>query len=100
MNILSKMRRKAKWTKRQLAEYLDIPLQEYITCEDTDITEIDFQILEKLADLYHVEEYDILTEKADSQTFFPSPMEEKEMIPFFKMIENYMKMERLLSEQQ
>lgn len=98
MNILSKMRRKAKWTKRQLAEYLDIPLQDYITCEETDIAKIDFQILEKLADLYHVEEYDMLTENADSRTYFPSPIEEKETIPFFKMIDNYMKMERLLKE--
>lgn len=98
MNILSKMRIYAKWTEQQLAEYLDIPLQDYISCEETDIREIDFQILEKLADLYHVEEYDILMGTADSQTYFTSPMEEKETIPFFKMIENYMKMERLLQE--
>lgn len=53
-------------------------------------------ILESLADLYHVEEYDILIGVARSQACTKSPKEEKELIPFFKLIKGCFSIQRIL----
>lgn len=94
--VLPRLRKESGFSAGQVAEYLGITEQEYLQMEP-DVTVIPFACLEKLADLYHVEEYDILTGMATSQTVTKSPDEEKELIPFFKIVNNYMKMTRLLN---
>lgn len=93
--VLPRLRKESGFTAGQVAEYLGVTEQEYLQMEP-DVTVIPLACLEKLADLYQVEEYDILTGTATSQTVTNSPNEEKEFIPFFKIVNNYMKMIRLL----
>lgn len=96
-NVLSKLRRESGFSVPQVAAYLGIGEGEYLRYEN-ETEALTFDHLECLADLYHVEEYDILTGTAESQTVTPSPKEEAELIPFFKTVQAYMKMTRLLEE--
>ena len=91
MNILNRLRTKAGFTEQQTASFLNLSLQDYQSCESMDIMDVEWHVLEKLAALYHVEEYDILTGEAEGQTYFPDPEEERQLIPFFRMVRNYIK---------
>ena len=98
MGIVKKMRMKAGYTAQQMADYLNVTLQEYLALEKGNINNVDFLALERLAALFHVEEYDILIGKANPTTYCTSPEQEKELIPFFNMVRNYLKMDKLLNE--
>ena len=95
--VLPRLRKESGFTAAQVAEYLGITEQEYLQME-SDVTVIPLTYLERLADLYHVAEYDVLTGTATSQTVTKSPAEEKNLIPFFKIVKSYMKMTRLLND--
>ena len=95
--IVKRLRKQSGFVSLEVAEYLGISEEEYLRYETGD-TELPFDVLERLADLYHVEEYDILTGTARSQAVTHSPKEEAELVPFFKIVQAYMKMTRLLEE--
>lgn len=95
--IVEKLRRQSGFSSSEVAEYLAISEKDYLRYETED-AELPFDILERLADLYHVEEYDILTGSAVSQTVTESPRLEAELIPFYKIVNAYIKMDRLLRE--
>jgi transcriptional regulator with XRE-family HTH domain len=83
------------FTEKQVAEYLGISLPDYMKYEKG-IKELSLPVLEKLAALYHVEEYDILMGTAVPHTLRENPQQEKELIPFFNIVRNYLMMHRLL----
>ena len=95
--IVKKLRKQSGFVSSEVAEYLGISEEGYLRYETGD-TELPFDVLERLADLYHVEEYDILMGTAVSQTATKSPRLEAELIPFYKIVNAYMKMVRLLKE--
>ncbi len=95
--IVRKLRVQSGFSSQDVAAHLSMAEEEYLRYED-DSTDIPFDILERLSDLYHVEEYDILTGTAKSHTWTDSPKKEKELIPFFKIVSAYIKMDRLLRE--
>ena len=97
-SVLKRMRLESDFSLDGLASYLGISVQEYLSLENSKPSELPFAHLERLADLYHVEEYDILTGKAHSQTVADSPEREKELIPFFKLVLNYLKIQKLLDQ--
>lgn len=97
MTIVESLRSESGFTGDQVAGYLGISLEEYLEYEGRE-KDIPIDILEALARLYHVEEYDILTGTARSKTLCEDPEHEKELIPFFVIVQNYMKMQRLLEE--
>ena len=94
---IKRLRIESDYTVSQVAEYLGISEEEYLQIEQ-ETAELSLSSLEKLADLYHQEEYDILTGEAKSKTVTKSPQQEKELIPFFRIVGNYLKMGRLLKE--
>lgn len=96
MNILKKLRQEARYTEQQVADYLTVTLPEYLSYEERDVNSLSWEYLEKLAALYHVEEYDILTETAVSHVLCRTPAQETELIPFFTLVKNYLKMSRIL----
>lgn len=98
MNILKRMRRMAKFTTGQVAEYLGISQSDYYRIEQKDINDCPLPLLEKLAALYHVEVYDILTGTAVPHTLCGTPAQEAELIPFFTLVNNYLKMCRILAD--
>lgn len=95
--ILRQLRKQSKFKADDVAEYLGVEFLVYNQYEE-DAWTVPHQCLEKLADLYHVEEYDILVGAAVSQTVTESPKQEAELIPFFKFVAAYMKITRLLEE--
>ena len=97
MNILGTMRETAGYTLGQVAEYLDIAQPVYLKYEQRTIDTVPYQVLEKLAALYHVEEYDILMGTAVPHSLSGTPAQEKELVPFFTLVENYLKMSRILA---
>lgn len=97
-NILERMHLESGFSADGLAAYLGMPVQEYLSLEGISPSELPINHLERLADLYHVEEYDILTGSAHSQTVTDSPKKEKELIPFFKLIMNYLKIQGILDQ--
>ena len=96
-NVLERLRRQSHFTAAQVAEYLSLGEEDYSLYERGG-EELPHNLLEALADLYHVSEYDILTGTAESQTVTLSPKNEVELIPFFKIVRAEMKMTRLLKE--
>ena len=82
MNILKRMRRMAKFTGEQVADYLGISQSNYSVIEQGNINDCPFDTLEKLAALYHVEEYDLLNGTAVPHTLCETPAQEAELIPF------------------
>ena len=97
MNIVESLRRESGFAGDQVAGYLGISQEEYLEYEIGE-KDLPVDILEALARLYHVEEYDILTGSTRSQTLCEDPEHEKELIPFFVIVQNYMKIQRLLEE--
>jgi len=93
------LRKQSNFSVGQVADYLSISVEQYSQYESGK-KEVPINVLESLADLYHVEEYDILTGTAVSRTVTDSPQKEAELIPFFKIVSAYMKMIRLLEEHQ
>lgn len=98
MNILKRMRRMAKFTGEQVANYLGISQSNYSVIEQGNINDCPFDTLEKLAALYHVEEYDLLNGTAVPHTLCETPAQEAELIPFFTLVNNYLKICRLLTD--
>ena len=98
MNILKRMRRMAKFTAEQVADYLGISQSDYSRIEQKDVNDCPFDSLEKLAALYHVEEYDLLTGTAVPHTLCGTPAQEEDLIPFFTLVNNYLKICRLLAD--
>lgn len=96
MNILGTMRETAGYTLGQVAEYLGMTKPVCLEYERRIIDTVPYQVLEKLAALYHVEEYDILMGTAVPHSLSGIPAHEKELIPFFTLVENYLKMSRIL----
>lgn len=97
MNILKRMRRMAKFTAKQVTDYLGISQSDYSRIEQKNVNDCPFDSLEKLAALYHVEEYDLLTGTAVPHKLCGTPAQEKELEPFFTLVENYLKMSRILA---
>ena len=87
----------AKFTAEQVADYLGISQSDYSRIEQKEINDCPFDSLEKLAALYHVEEYDLLTGTAVPHTLCETPAQEAELIPFFTLVNNYLKMCRILA---
>lgn len=98
MNILKRMRRMAKFTAEQVADYLGISQSDYSRIEQDDINNCPVETLEKLAALYHVEEYDLLTGTAVPHALCGTPAQEAELIPFFTLVDNYLKMCSILAD--
>ena len=96
-NVLERLRRQSHFTASQVAEYLSLSEEDYLRYERGG-DELPYKLLEAVADLYHVEECDILTGTAESQTVTLSPKDEVELIPFFKIVRAERKITRLLEE--
>ena len=97
MNIIKSMRKKVRYTAEQVARFLGIDLTVYISYEQQKTNELPYQVIEKLAELYHVTEYDILRETAQAQSITGNPQQETEIIPFMKIVRNYLLIIRLLN---
>lgn len=95
MNIIRQMRLTAHLSQHQVADYLGISKVEYAAHEKRNATELPLSVLEKLASLYHVEEYDILMGTAVAHPLCKTPAQEAELIPFFRLVRNYLLMRRL-----
>lgn len=98
MNILSRMRKKAQYTPGELAKYLAVSTTQYEEYEGEDILLLPYSVIEKMAALYHVSEYDILTGKAKAHSLTGNVRQETEIIPFISIVNNYMLMSRLLDD--
>ncbi len=85
----------AHFKEKQVADYLGISQPSYLKYEKG-IKELSLPFLEKLAALYHVEEYDILMGTAVPHTLRENPQQEEELIPFFNIVRNFLMMHRLL----
>ena len=96
MNIIESMRKKVRYTTEQVAKYLGVDLMVYLSYERLKTDEIPYQVIELLATLYHVTEYEILTETAQAHSITGNPQQEVEIIPFMKIVRNYLLMSRLL----
>ena len=96
MNIIESMRKKVRYTAEQVAGFLGVNLKVYISYEQQKTDELPYQVIEQLAALYHVTEYEILTGTAQAHSITGNPQQEEEIIPFMKIIENYLLMSRLL----
>lgn len=95
--ILERLRKQAKFPAGEVAAYLGMTKEAYLEAEK-DANALPLGQLERLAALYHVEEYDILTGTARSRAVTHSVRQEAELIPFFQIVRSYMKMTRLLKE--
>ena len=95
--ILERLRREARFPVEEVAAYLGMTKEAYLEAEK-DANALPLEQLERLAALYHVEEYDILTGTAKSRAVTHSVRQEEELIPFFQIVRSYMKMTRLLEE--
>lgn len=96
MRIVRNLRCQSGFSPQDVAEYLGIGINEYNRLEK-DSSLLSREQLESLAALYHVEELDIMESLAVSRTVRKSPRLEKELIPFFLIVDNYIKIERLLN---
>ena len=96
MNIIESMRKKVRYTAEQVARFLGVNLKVYISYEQQKTDELPYQVIELLAALYHVTEYEILTGTAQAHSITGNPQQVEEIIPFMKIIENYLLMSRLL----
>ena len=91
------MRKKARYSSSQVAEYLGISQTAYCQLERRqDVMDVPYQVIEQLAALYHVEEYDILMGTAKTHAVCKTPQQEAEIIPFLNIVRNYLLMSRLL----
>ena len=98
MNILEKLRKESGFAAAEVAEYLGVTEEEYARLEQSPVNSLDVRQLERIADLYHVEPYDILTGTGVSKAVADTPRLEAELIPFFRMVRNYVRMQRLLQQ--
>lgn len=96
MNIIESMHKKVRYTAEQVAGFLGVDLSAYLSYERQKTDELPYQIIEMLAALYHVTEYDILTGTAQAHSITGNPQQEVEIIPFMKIVRNYLLMSRLL----
>ena len=96
MNILSIMRKEAHYSLEEVAKYLAVNVTQYEEYEQVDIMQLSYSVIEKIAALYHVSEYEILTEKAEAHSLTGNVHQEVEIIPFITIVENYLMMTRLL----
>lgn len=96
MNIIKSMRKKLRYTAEQVAGFLGVDLSAYLSYERQKTDELPYQIIEMLAALYHVTEYDILTGTAQAHSITGNPQQEVEIIPFMKIVRNYLLMSRML----
>lgn len=97
MNILSKLRKQTHYTPEEVAEYLAVSVSRYMEYERGDMMQLPYSVIEKMAALYHVSEYEILTGKAMAHSLTGKVRQEVEIIPFITVVENYLLMSRLLS---
>ena len=97
MNILSKLRKQTHYTPEEVAEYLAVSVSRYMEYERDNMMQLPYSVIEKMAALYHVSEYEILTEKAVAHSLTENIHQEVEIIPFITVVENYLLMSRLLS---
>lgn len=96
MNIIENMRKKVRYTAEQVAGFLGVDLAAYISYEQQKTDELPYQIIELLAALYHVTEYEILPGTAQAHSITGNPQQEAEIIPFMKIVRNYLLMSRML----
>lgn len=96
MNIIESMRKKVRYTAEQVAKYLGVDLMVYLSYERQKTDEVPYQVIELLAALYHVTEYDILIGNAQAYSISGNPHQEVEIIPFMKIVRNYLLMSRML----
>lgn len=96
MNIIESMRKKVRYTSEQVARFLGVNLKVYISYEQQKTDELPYQVIEQLAALYHVTEYDILIGTAQAHSITGNPQQEVEIIPFMKIVRNYLLMSRML----
>ena len=72
MNILSVMRKETHYSLEEVAKYLAVNVTQYEEYEQVNIMQLPYSVIEKIAALYHVSEYEILTEKAAPVGWCPS----------------------------
>ena len=96
MNIIENMRKKVRYTAEQVTGFLGVDLAAYLSYEQKKTDELPYQIIELLAALYHVTEYEILTGTAQAHSITGNPQQEAEIIPFMKIVRNYLLMGRML----
>lgn len=102
-NIRS-LRERTGFSQQQVADYLGITHHTTISYYETGKREIPMELLEKLADLFRVDLYDLLEEDATAQTVniaFAYRAEDldakdvKAISQFNKLVKNYLKIKRL-----
>ena len=96
MNIIKSMRQKVRYTAEQVATFLGIDLTAYLAYEQQKADRLPYLVIERLAALYHVTEYDILMETAQAHSVTGNPQQEAEILSFMKIVRNYLLMSRLL----
>ena len=96
MNILSVMRKETHYSLEEVAKYLAVNVTQYEEYEQVNIMQLPYSVIEKIAALYHVSEYEILTEKAEAHSLTGNVHQEVEIIPSMTIVENYLMMSRLL----
>ena len=91
------MRLKTGFLMRSIAGYLHETPDSYLELENGQ-REVTITELELLAKLYHVHEIDILEGTADPVVWTETVEKEAELIPFFTIVDNYVKMAKLLEQ--
>ncbi len=101
---ISNLRKRFGFSQEQVAAYLEMPNHTMISYYETGKREIPLEVLEKLADLYRVDLYDLMEEDALSQSVnmaFAFRAEDVEasdltaLAQFNKLVKNYVKINRL-----
>lgn len=105
-NILN-LRKRLGFSQEQVAAYLGMPNHTMVSYYETGKREIPLDVLEKLADLYRVELYDLMEEDIASQAvtmafaYRADEFEAQDLIAisnFNKVVKNYLKMKRLVHD--
>lgn len=96
---LKLLRERCRYTEDDICQFLSLPASEYAAVEKGD-KEISMEALEKLSDLYNVDEFDIIAEKpehlrANAVLAFKKQGDIKdlnEIAQFHRIVKNYVMM--------
>ena len=90
------MRKETHYSLEEVVKYLAVNVTQYKEYEQVNIMQLSYSVIKKISTLYHVSEYEILTEKAEAHSLTGNVHQEVEIIPFMTIVENYLMMSRLL----
>lgn len=95
---LKEYRENLGYTIEDISDFLGIPINEYIEYEDG-IKDINLVILEKLSNLYFIDELDFYSSESynDNAKRKISSEDLKEISEFYSLIKSYLKLIRLIS---